>query len=112
VLLSCHGEDGNFVIPYQNSLTAVELAQIVHLPNHIVVSLGCSTGAEALAGAFLDGGCEAYVAPTGDVEANAAMLFAIHLYYFLEKKWPLGQAVEESRKHDAQCSLFKMWLPK
>ena len=112
VLLSCHGEDGNFVIPYQNSLTAVELAQIVHLPNHIVVSLGCSTGTEALAGAFLDGGCEAYVAPTGDVEANAAMLFAIHLYYFLEKKWPLDQAVEESRKHDAQCSLFKMWLPK
>ncbi len=112
VLLSCHGEEGSFVIPYQNPLSAVELAQTVCLPGHIVVSLGCMTGTEALACAFLDGGCEAYVAPTGGVEANAALLFAIHLYYFLEKKWPLDQAVEESRKHDAQCSLFKLWLPK
>ena len=112
LLLSCHGEEGNFVIPYQKPLSAAELAQIVRLPNHIVVSLGCGTGTEALSSAFLDGGCKAYVAPTGGVEANAAMFFAIHLYYFLEKKWTLSQAVEESRKHDEQCSLFKLWLPK
>lgn len=110
MLLSCHGEEGNFVIPYQNPLSPEELAQIVRLPNHIVVSLGCGTGTEALASAFLDGGCEAYVAPTSGVEANAAMLFAIHLYYFLGKKLTLSQAVEESRKHDDQCSLFKLWL--
>jgi hypothetical protein len=70
------------------------------------------TGTDVLANAFLSGGCEAYVAPTGDVEANAAMLFAIHLFYFLEKKWSLYEAVEESRKHDAQCALFRLWTPR
>jgi hypothetical protein len=112
VLLSCHGESGNLVIPYQNPVSPVELGQIVHLPDHVVLSLGCGTGTEALAGAFLNGGCEAYIAPTDDIEANATMLFAIHLYYFLAKKWSLSQAVEESRKHDEQCSLFKLWLSK
>jgi hypothetical protein len=112
VLLSCHGEDGNLVIPYQNPLSAVELVQTVHLPDHIVVSLGCGTGTEALASAFLGGGCEAYVAPTSPVAANVALLFAIHLYYYLGKKWTLIQAVEESRKHDDQCSLFKLWMQK
>ncbi|MDD5368807.1 MAG: hypothetical protein PHQ40_06975 [Anaerolineaceae bacterium] len=111
MLLSCHGDEGGFVIPYQNPLKAEELAQIVRLPGHIVVSLGCATGTEVLASAFLGGGCTAYVAPTAGVEANAALLFAIHLYYFLAEKRSLEEAVEESRKHDAQCSLFKLWQP-
>jgi hypothetical protein len=109
MLLSCHGDKDGLVIPYQNPLSAEELAQTVRLPGRIVTSLGCMTGTEALANAFLGGGCEAFVAPTDDVEANAAMFFAIHLYYFLEKKWPLHAAVEEARKHDAQCALFKLW---
>jgi hypothetical protein len=112
VLLSCHGDKGGFVIPYQNPLLTEELSQTVRLPDHLVISLGCTTGTDALASAFLGGGCEAYVAPTGNVEANAAMLFAIHLFYFLKQKWSLYDAVEESRKHDAQCALFKLWAPR
>lgn len=111
VILSCHGDMGGFVIPYQNPLLADELAQTVRLPGHVVLSLGCATGAEALANAFLGGGCAAYVAPTGGVEANAAMLFAIHLFYFLGKNWSLSEAVAESCRHDDQCALFKLWLP-
>lgn len=110
ILLSSHGDKGGFVIPYQNPLFAEELAQAVRLPGHIVTSLGCMTGTEALASAFLGGGCEAYIAPADGVEANAAMLFAIHLFYFLDKKWSLSAAVEESRKHDDQCAFFKLWL--
>ena len=63
----------------------------------------------ALAQAFLNSGCEAYVAPTDYVHANAALFFAIHLFYFLAAKRSLSEAVEESRKHDTGCSLFKLW---
>ncbi len=112
VILSCHGDENGFVIPSQNSLSAAELAHDVNLAGKRIVSLGCETGTEALARAFLRGGCEAYVAPTDGVEANAAMLFAIHLFYFLGERMPMGDAVEESRKHDSQCSRFKLWSPK
>jgi len=74
VVLSCHGDENGLVIPYQSPVSATELAQVTHLPGHIVVSLGCMTGTEALAQAFLDSGCEAYVAPTDYVNANAAFL--------------------------------------
>ncbi len=111
ILLSCHGDDAGFTIPYQKPLSATELARKIHLPGHRVVSLGCMTGTEALASAFLGGGCEAYVAPTDGVKANAALLFAIHLFYFLAGGWSLSEAVEEARKHDAQCARFKLWLP-
>ena len=109
VVLSCHGDENGLVVPYQNPVSAMELAQVAHLPGHTVISLGCITGTEALANAFLSGGCEAYVAPTDYVNANAALFFAMHLFYFLAARCSLSEAVEESRKHDAECSLFKLW---
>lgn len=111
VVLSCHGDENGLVIPYQNPVSATELAHVAHLPGHLVVSLGCMTGTETLAQAFLDGGCEAYIAPTDDVDANAALLFAMHLFYFLAATRSLSEAVEESRKHDAECSRFRLWCP-
>jgi hypothetical protein len=27
------------------------------------------------------------------------------------QKWSYREAVEEARKHDEQCALFKLWLP-
>jgi hypothetical protein len=111
VILSCHGDEAGLVVPYQKPVSAMELAQVAHLPGQLVVSLGCMTGTEALAQAFLDGGCEAYIAPADNVDASAGLLFAIHLFYFLATKRSLSEAVEESRKHDAECSRFKLWCP-
>ena len=109
VVLSCHGEDDSILVPYERPVSAAELSNTVQLPGRIVVNLGCRTGTEALATAFLGGGCDAYIAPTDYVDGNAAMLFAIHLFYFLAKKHTLTEAVEESRKHDAECALFKLY---
>ena len=112
IILSCHGVDLGFNIPYQKPLLATELKRKIKLTGHRVLSLGCMTGTKTLASVFLAGGCDAYVAPTGDIEANAALLFAIHLFYFLHSGWSINEAVDEARKHDAQCALFKLWLPK
>jgi hypothetical protein len=38
-------------------------------------------------------GCAAYVAPTNRVHVHIALLFAIHLFYFLAGKRPLEEAV-------------------
>ena len=109
VILSCHGDEHAFVVPYQNPVTAEDLAQLIHLPGRTVLSLGCGTGTEAIAATFLKGGCKAYIAPTVGIEANAAMLFSIHLYYFLGTGLTIEEAVKESRNHDAQCALFKLF---
>lgn len=109
VVLSCHGDENGLVVPYQAPVSPAELARIAHLPDHVVVSLGCMTGTEALARAFLDGGCAAYVAPTDNVSARAALLFAIHLFYFMGGKRSLDDAVQASRQHDRACALFKLW---
>jgi hypothetical protein len=109
VVLSCHGEDDSILVPNERPVSAAELSNLVQLPERIVVNLGCRTGTEALAAAFLGGGCDAYIAPTDHVKGNAAMMFAIHLFYFLAEKRPLTEAVEESRKHDAECALFKLY---
>jgi len=101
--------DDSILVPNERPVSAAELSSIVRLPERIVVNLGCRTGTEALAAAFLGGGCDAYIAPLGYVEGNAAMMFAIHLFYFLAEKRPLTEAVQESCKHDAECALFKLY---
>ena len=111
LILSCHGDETGILVPYQESVPAMDLAKTVKLPGKIILNLGCNTGIEPIVRAFLKGGCEAYIAPSDYVEGNAAMLFSIHLLYFLAAKHSLVEAVELSRQNDKQCALFKLFLP-
>lgn len=111
LIFSCHGDETGILVPYQEPVSATDLAAIVRLPGKIIVNLGCLTGTEPIAKAFLEGGCEAYIAPVNFIEGNAALLFAIHLFYFLGAKRTLAEAVQELCKHDDQCALFKLFLP-
>lgn len=113
IILSCHGDPTNggcILVPDEPPLTIADLASIVHLPERVVLNLGCATGTEAFAAAFFKGGCVAYIAPADYVEGNAAIFFAIHLFYFLAQKKSLREAVELSRAHD-ECGLFRLYLP-
>jgi len=111
IVLSCHGDETGILVPGQESVSSENLSQSVKLPGKIVLGLGCLTGTKPIANAFLKGGCEAYIAPTDFIEGNAALLFAIHLFYFLADKRTLGEAVDLSQQHDDQCALFKLYLP-
>lgn len=110
-VLSCHGDEKGIIVPDQEPVSTEDLSKIVQLPGRIVVNLGCLTGTEPITKAFLEGGCEAYIAPVNFIEGNAALLFAIHLFYFLAAKRTLSEAVQEACKHDDQCALFKLFLP-
>jgi hypothetical protein len=75
LVLCGHGDDRGLVVPelapeleakeqFHGALTADDLRGLVNLPGRTVVSLGCMTGQNAIAEAFLAGGCVAYVGPT------------------------------------------------
>jgi hypothetical protein len=109
IVLSCHGDEAGLLVAYQKPVFPADVERVANLPGRSILSTGCHTGTEALAQAFLNSGCESYVAPTDYLHGNASLMFAVHLFYFLAAKRSLAEAVEESRKHDADCSLFKLW---
>jgi hypothetical protein len=45
------------------------------------------------------------------ISSNTALLFAIHLFYFLSAKYTLTESFQRSCQYDDQCALFKLFLP-
>ena len=64
-------------------LTPENIPTLVNLPGRTVINLGCNSGLEPFANAFLEAGCKAYVGPDGPVDQDAAALFAISFFYHL-----------------------------
>lgn len=64
-------------------LTPANIPSIVHLPGRTMISLGCASGREPFAQAFLRAGCRAYVGPEKEVDQDADALFAIGFFYHL-----------------------------
>lgn len=78
-------------------LTPDAVRETVNLPGRtIVVCGGCNAGTEGLAEAFLNAGCTAYLASAEAIDADAAVLFTIGLFYHL---------MQEERDPSAACSL-------
>jgi len=65
------------------ALTPENIPDLVSLPGRKVISLGCESGREPLARAFLASGCSAYIAPVATVDQDADALFAIAFFYHL-----------------------------
>ena len=65
------------------ALTAEGIAELVSLADRTVIAGGCWTGDEALARAFLDAGCTAYIGPEGFVDQDAVVMFTIAFFYHL-----------------------------
>ena len=108
LILSCHGDErGGILVPDEPVITTAD--NEINLPDHIVLNLGCGTGQEDDASRYLTGGCRAYIAPTLAIESSSALLFTIHLFYFLKQQYSLADTVRLSRGHDAECELFQLW---
>lgn len=112
IVISGHGDEdeGMHTCPDEKPLRPQELVEVAKLNGKTVVSLGCSTGTEEFAQAFLKAGCTCYVAPTGYPFGNSALLFAIHIFYAMaQKKKTLTEAVEEAKEYDAESADFRLW---
>ena len=79
-VLECHGDDGKILLLDEPALGPDEVSKIVNLPGKVVLNCGCDLGTEAMARAFLNGGCEAYI---GAIKEMHSLMFAIHLFYYL-----------------------------
>lgn len=120
VILAVHG-DGNglplpelgeelaAVQPFHRRITPQDIASFVDLPGAIVVSLGCDTGTDDFANAFLSGGVSAYIAPKGYPLGYASTLFSILLFYEIAQFRELPEALARINKWDEQMGLWKLW---
>ncbi len=74
VVLACHGCEKGF---YGNENALIPLEQIrINLPAKTLLSLGCVTGTELFAKAFISGGIEYYIAPPSYPEGSSALILA------------------------------------
>lgn len=62
-----------------------------------------------MAGAFLDAGCAAYIAPDG--YPYSALLFLHHLYHELPVGAALPAAADAARSKDDDGQVFRLWSP-
>lgn len=89
------------------ALTPKNIPEIVSLAGRKVLALGCANGREALAKAFLKGGCKAYIGAVGPVDQDSTTLFAVNFFYHLLSserdpalKCTDQEAVEKARSVD------------
>ena len=119
IILSCHGEDGKIVMPLladeiyeqnepRENLSALDVAKHIKLHAKIILNLGCTTGFKDLATAFSKENI--YIAPVDYVEGNAALYFAISLFYELSKDGTqLQDAYSMAKAHDKETELFQIF---
>lgn len=111
VILVCHGDDSGvlFTCPDERPMTPDEVGRCASLDGKTVVSLGCHTGSQSFADAFLSAGARAYVAPSGAPYGNTAVLFATHLCYELHNKEPLKEAIQIASSYNADSGMFALF---
>jgi hypothetical protein len=119
-ILCSHGVDGGIVLPeladhlevmqpVHGILTADALRGRVHLPDRVVIATGCGTGNPGLAHAFLDGGCGAYIAPTGGPYGNSGIVAITLLFFGLMRARTLAESMDRMRHYDDELSMWQLW---
>lgn len=122
VVLVCHGDEGDIVLPeladdverhqpFHGRITPDDLRGFARFDDQVVVATGCDTGHPALAEAVLDCGAQAYLAPTGAPFGYASVFAPIFLFYELAELRSLDDAVQRLRAHDAELALWRLYRP-
>lgn len=120
LLLLCHGDEGNIVLPelapeieryqpFHGRITPDDLRGFARLDGRVVIATGCETGHPAMAQAILDCGATAYVAPTGAPFGYASYFAPVSLFYDLTERRDLDHAVASLRRHDTELSMWQLY---
>ena len=120
VVLQCHGDEGAIVLPglaeeveryqpFHGRISPADLRAFARFDGTVVVATGCDTGHPGLAGAVLDCGATAYIAPDGAPFAYASFVAPLLLFYELTKLRDLGEAVRHLRAHDDELAMWRLY---
>jgi hypothetical protein len=121
IILMCHGVEAGLYLPelapefaaqqrYQRAISAANFREFLRLPDKVVINTGCSLGTPDYAAAFLEGGCRVYIGADGDPEGNAALFYALHLFYaHYCQGQPLTDAHAAASRHDPDTGMFKLY---
>lgn len=117
VILCCHGDERGLVLeeldpevarsePFTDRLTPELVRRYVRLPGRVVIATGCDTGCTEMGGAFIEGGCHAYIAPDG--YPGDALFFLHSLYRDLVRGTSLAVAFERAAERDDDARFFRL----
>ncbi len=85
ILLPSLAEEVKPQFPFNDVLTAENLASFVRLKGSVVLSSCCATGTEAMAAAFFKNGARCFIAPVNYPDGDAALFFVLQfLFKFLK----------------------------
>lgn len=118
IILSCHGENGEIIMPVlgddvyeadepRGNFSASDIDKYLKLKNKLILNLGCTTGEKALAKAFSKK--NTYIASDDYTEGNAALYFAISLFYELSNGTELDKSYKIAKATDSETKLFKIF---
>lgn len=119
IILSCHGEDGEIIMPVlgeavyeadepRGNMTASDVDKYLNLQGKLILNLGCTTGAKAMATAFAKQ--NTYIASNDYTEGNAALYFAVTLFYELSKDGvSVAEAFKKAKSTDSETQLFQIY---
>lgn len=119
IIISCHGDDGKIIMPvlgesvyFENEprgdFSSEEITQFLNISGKTIISLGCTTGRNAIAAAFSES--NTYIAPQDYIEGNSALFFTIKLFYELtSKQCDIRTAYLAARETDDETRLFCMY---
>lgn len=119
IILSCHGEDGEIIMPVlgeavyeadepRGNMTASDIDKYLNLRGKLILNLGCTTGEKAMATAFAKQ--NTYIASNDYTEGNAALYFAVTLFYELSKDGvTVADAFKKAKSTDSETRLFQIY---
>lgn len=107
IVFSAHGCDEGF---YGTDNAVALLSDLkINLKDKTVLSLGCVTGKEHFAQAFMKGGVKNYIAPVSYPEGNSSLIFALTFLWKLQinedvlQSWQSGQDLLIDKADAFQC---------
>lgn len=118
IILSCHGENGEIIMPVlgdevyeedepKGNITALDIEKHLKLKDKLILNLGCTTGEKDLAKAFSKK--NTYIASDDYTEGNAALYFAISLFYEMSKGTEFDKSYKIAKATDSETNLFKIF---
>ncbi|SMG55324.1 delta-aminolevulinic acid dehydratase [Paenibacillus aquistagni] len=123
IILNFHGDEGRFIMPeldedvYEDNeprgyFGPEEIKQFAKLNGKIVFGNGCSLGLPALTQAFLDGGCQMYIAPNDYPDGNDALMFVMRVFYeMIQNEKDIREAYQIARSMNDEMSMFQLYEP-